>query len=64
MAAEKRQLIAKLLNITMKNKYTVHSFLKHVSVFSIHLNAFFTVPQIAMLYQAKYPVRMHSKMLN
>lgn len=41
MAAEKRQLIAKLLNITMKNKYIVHSFLKHVSVFSIHLNAFF-----------------------
>lgn len=41
MAAEKRQLIVKLLNITMKNEYTVHSFLKHISVFSIHLIFFF-----------------------
>lgn len=64
MAAEKRQLIAKLLKITTKNKYTVHLFLKNVSVFSIHWNAFFIVPQIAVLFQAKYPVKMQSKMLN
>lgn len=57
MAAEKRQLIAKLLKITMKNKYTVHLFLKNPSVFSIHWNAFFIVPQIEVLFQAKYPVR-------
>lgn len=64
MAAEKRQLIAKLLKISMKKKYIVCLFLKNVRVFSIHWNAFFIVPQIAVLFQAKYPVRVERQVLN
>lgn len=39
------------------------SISKSLRVFSIYWNAVFIVPQIAVLFQVQYPVRMQSKML-